>query len=62
MPIMLHYADLPTPDMAWLFTPTSLVLIADRRVPRDLVVQAISLALSWIDAKTCDHPPRPAAA
>lgn len=54
-PIMLHYADLPTPDMAWIITPTQLVLIADKRVPRSLVVEAIELALSWGATRPLRH-------
>lgn len=61
MPILLHIADLPTADMAWLVTPTALILVADRRVPRDLVVQSLSLALAWIDGRPPQQPDRSAA-
>lgn len=61
MPILLHFADLPTPDMAWIVTATALVLVADRRVPKQLIVDSISLALAWIDGRTPDQPDRFAA-
>lgn len=57
MPILLHRADLPTPDMAWIVTPTALVLVADKRVPLGTIVQSLSLALAWIDTRTHPDPP-----
>lgn len=58
---MLHIADLPTADMAWLFTPTMIILVADRRVPRDVVVQTLRLGLTWRDDPPPKQPDRTAA-
>lgn len=61
MPILLHIADLPTADMAWIATPAGLVLVADRRVPRSQIAQSLSLALAWVDGRPPQQPDRTAA-
>lgn len=61
MPILLHLADLPTPDMAWIATPTALVLVADRRVPRALIVKSLTLAVAWLESHPPEQPDRTAA-
>lgn len=58
---MLHIADLPTADMAWLFTPTTIILVADRRVPRDVVARTLHLGVTWRDGPPPERPRRTAA-
>jgi hypothetical protein len=58
MPIEVHRTDLPTPDMAWVFTPGRIILIVDRRVSPEQVSDSVNLTLTWLANGRQGDPPR----